>query len=42
MNTADLPLYIGIGMIAIGLTLTVYISVKIVQENRRGRDEPLD
>ncbi len=42
MNSSDLPLYIGIGMIAIGLVLTVYISVKIVRENRRGRDETLD
>ena len=38
----DLPLYIGIAMIAIGLILAVYITVKLVKESRRGRDEPID
>ena len=34
-----LPLYIGIGMIIVGLALGVYITIKIVEEQRHNRDE---
>jgi uncharacterized membrane protein YczE len=38
----NLAVYIGIGMVVIGLGLAVYIVVKIVEESRRHGDEPFD
>ena len=38
----NLALYIGIGMIVLGVGLAIYIVVKIVEESRKGGDEPFD
>ena len=38
----NLALYIGIGMVVLGVGLAVYIVVKIVEESRRHSDEPFD
>lgn len=39
---SDLPLYIGIGMILVGLALGIYMTIKILEEKRRNGDNPLD
>lgn len=38
----NLALYIGIGMIVAGLGLGVFIAIKVVEENRKGRDDFFD
>jgi uncharacterized protein YneF (UPF0154 family) len=39
---ADLPLIVGSAMIIAGLALGVYITIRIVEQRRADRDEPLD
>lgn len=39
---AELPLIIGAAMIVAGLGLGIYITVRIVEQRRADRDEPLD
>lgn len=39
---ASLPLIIGSAMIIAGLGLAVYITIRIVEQRRADRDEPLD
>lgn len=41
-NMGTLPLVIGSAMIVAGLGLGVYITVRIVDQRRKDRDEPLD
>lgn len=38
----DLPLIIGAAMIVAGLGLGVYITIRIVEQRRSDRDQPLD
>jgi hypothetical protein len=38
----SLALFIGIGMVVLGLALGVYITIKIVEESRQGRDDSFD
>ena len=42
MNMANLPLIIGAAMIVAGLGLGIYITIRIVEQRRIDRDEPLD
>ena len=39
---ANLPLIVGAAMIVAGLGLGVFITVRIVEQRRIDRDEPLD
>ena len=39
---AYLPLIIGAAMIVAGLGLGIYITIRIVEQRRIDRDEPLD
>jgi uncharacterized protein YneF (UPF0154 family) len=39
---ANLPLIIGAAMIVAGLGLGIYITIRIVEQRRIDRDEPLD
>ncbi len=39
---AELPLIIGAAMIVAGLGLGIYITIRIVEQRRIDRDEPLD
>ena len=39
---ASLPLIIGIAMVVAGLAIGVYITIKIVEESRSGRDDAFD
>ena len=38
----NLPLIVGVAMIIAGLGLGVFITVRIVEQRRLDRDEPLD
>ena len=42
INMANLPLIIGVAMIVAGLGLGVFITIRIVEQRRLDRDEPLD
>ena len=42
MNMANLPLIIGAAMIVAGLGLGIYITIRIIEQRRIDRDEPLD
>ena len=39
---AELPLIIGSALIISGLGLGIYITIRIVEQRRADRDEPLD
>ena len=39
---ANLPLIIGSAMIIAGLGLGIFITIRIVEQRRKDRDEPLD
>ena len=41
-NMANLPLIIGAAMIIVGLGLGVFITIRIMEQRRIDRDEPLD
>ena len=38
----NLPLIIGSAMIIAGLGLGIFITIRIVEQRRKDRDEPLD
>ncbi len=41
-NMGNLPLIVGAAMIIAGLGLGVFITIRIVEQRRIDRDEPLD
>ena len=41
-NMQNLPLIVGAAMIVAGLGLGVFITIRIVEQRRIDRDEPLD